>query len=240
MSHERIIVVIVLAVLGGLFLWGVSVRDASGESPPAASGSSVLSASPTASSSPVATPASAKVVHWALAWRRTAVRSWRQWNRARSAFSFGVVSFGTLSARSPNRVASYDRWMDAGRGWKHDRSVYHEKFTRLWDRMNNPGGSGWERWRPLVRWVWPANLVNTVIEIMRWESGGNARILNGGYVLPKSAGHGEPNPRAGGLMQNMPAPHHWADPRFNLEYAYHHKYLPAGGFSPWATCNAFN
>lgn len=105
--------------------------------------------------------------------------------------------------------------------------------------MNNPGGSGWERWRPLVRWVWPRNLVSTVIEIMRWESGGNARVLNGGYVLPKNAGDGEPNPRAGGLMQNMPAPRHWADPLFNLEYAYHHKYLPAGGFGPWAGCAAF-
>jgi hypothetical protein len=88
--------------------------------------------------------------------------------------------------------------------------------------------------------VWPAHLVNTVIQIMRFESGGNPRILNGGYVLPKGAGDGEPVNRAGGLMQCLPAPRHWADPAFNLEYAYHHKYLPAGGFSPWAGCRAFN
>lgn len=78
---------------------------------------------------------------------------------------------------------------------------------------------------------------------MRHESHGNARILCGGEVLPKGAGDGEPDKRAGGLMQNKPAPRHWADPFFNLWYAYHHKYLPAlrawgNGWLPWAASGA--
>jgi len=130
--------------------------------------------------------------------------------------------------------------MDAGRGWKHDRGVYNARFAGLWQRMNDPGGSGWERWRPLVRWIWPAGTADTVIRIMRYESGGNPRVLNGGYVLPKGAGDGQPVNRAGGLMQCLPAPRHWADPYFNLWYAFHKKFIPAGwSWSPWAGCAAF-
>jgi len=110
--------------------------------------------------------------------------------------------------------------------------------------MKRPGGTGWERWRPLVRWTWPAACVNTVIRIIHYESSGNPRVLCGGYVLPRGAGDGEPTQTAGGLMQNKPAPRHWADPLFNLVYAYRNKYLPSlrqygNGWLPWAGCLAF-
>jgi hypothetical protein len=124
-------------------------------------------------------------------------------------------------------------WLAAGSGWKHDRGVYNARFAGLWHRMNYPGGSGWERWRPLVRWVWPASLVNTVIEIMHWESGGAEHRWNWG-------GSG-----AFGFLQLLPKPAGVWTAFQQLVYAYQHKYLPAlrqwgNGWLPWAGCHAFD
>jgi hypothetical protein len=151
-----------------------------------------------------------------------------------------VVLFGRHSSRLPARDKPEDVWRAAGRSWKHDARVYRHKFGVLWYKMNHPHGNAWERWRPLVKWTWPARLVNTVISIIHYESSGNARVLCGGYVLPVSGGRGSFDTRAGGLMQLKPAPVGWADPFFNLTYAYWHKYVPAGySWSPWAGCAAF-
>ena len=101
-------------------------------------------------------------------------------------------------------------------------------------------GSSVGRWTRAARraeWPWPE--FPTLMRVMGRESGGNPRILCGGYVLPLSAGDGQYDDRAGGLMQVKPAPRHWADPSFNLRYAYRHKYLPAlqaygNGWQPWS------
>jgi hypothetical protein len=135
-------------------------------------------------------------------------------------------------------------WERALRRWTHQRDDWRAKVKAGREKMRDPGGSGWERWRPLVKWIWPAHCVDTVVQIMRYESSGRPRVLYGNVKLPKSAGKGKRDPRAGGLMQLKPAPDGWADPESNLRYAYERKYLPAlrmwgNGWLPWAGCRAF-
>jgi hypothetical protein len=202
--------------------------------------------SPSATPTPEITPAPAATVKWARNWRRIAVSKWCEWNRARVCLGMSKRPF---ASSQPKRSADKATWTQAGKAWKHTVRpggvrTYQSRTKALVQRMKHPGGSGWERWRPLVRWIWPARCVNTVVQIMRYESGGNPRVLCGGYVLPKGAGDGSPTKTAGGLMQCKPAPRHWADPEFNLRYGYEHKYLPdrergGSGWGPWRGCKAF-
>lgn len=81
---------------------------------------------------------------------------------------------------------------------------------------------GWQTYVPLIKqYNWP---VSTAVAIMRAESGGDP-----GAVSPLN----RDGLRDYGLMQL-----HGIDilnPAENVAYAYYHKYLPAGGFTPWST-----
>ena len=196
---------------------------------------------PTATVAPTPPPAPLATVMAALRWERRCHSCLDRWNRARACFGFSSRPWSSVR---PERKASALEWRKAGRLWRLRAVDYQHRVDRLVWRMEHPGGSGWERWRTLVRYTWPARCVNTVVQIIRYESRGNPRILCGGYVLPKSAGDGQPDSRAGGLTQCKPAPRGWANPLRNLRYAYRCKYLPSlrqygNGWRPWAGCRAF-
>jgi hypothetical protein len=232
MSRTIGIICLVIFVLLILVVWIMGPSSVGAVDP---SSSPSASPSPTATATPIP-PASAELVAWAIKWRRAARRE--RAPVARALRCMGSKPPKALAAR-PARSASHDEWQSAGRAWKKAAKRYPGVLARLIDRMCHPGGSGVERWRALVRWTWPRHCVGTVLGIMARESGGKPRILCGGYVLPKGAGDGEPDGRAGGLMQCKPAPRHWADPLYNLWYAFHRKYLPAlrqwgNGWAPWA------
>ena len=183
--------------------------------------------SPFASPSPLP-PASKIVVAHALKQRRLAIRAWKKWNHARWCFGLKPILFGRHSARRPSRLASDAVWLAAGKAWHQDAHLYRHKFKVLWYEMNHPHGNAWERWRPLVRWVWPSSLVNTVICIIRAESSGSEFRYNTG-------GSG-----AYGLMQLLPRPSGVTYAYEQLVYAYWHKYVAAGySFSPWASSGAW-
>lgn len=213
------------------FLLGIASVPSSVES----SGSPLPSSSATASPSPTPSPstqpvlpASRATVRWAKKQRHKAVLAWKEWNHGRTCFSYKVVLFGRHSSRLPARDKPEDVWRAAGRSWKHDARVYRHKFGVLWHEMTHPHGNAWERWRPLVKWTWPAALVNTVISVIRYESSGQEFVYNHG-------GSG-----AYGLMQLLPRPPGVTYAYDQLVYAYWHKYVPAGySWSPWAGCAAF-
>jgi len=206
--------VLTVVLFGSVFL--VSSR------PVAASASPSFSAF---SSETTATPAALIVVTQALHVRSLALVAGRRYRRA--ARCFGYSPRLHLGKRPP-RQASFVFWQDAKCGWQSQLVTYRTKFAKLWHRMNYPGGSGWERWRPLVRWVWPARLVNTVIQIMHYESGGAEHRWN-------LAGSG-----AFGFLQLLPKPAGVWTAFQQLTYAYWHKYVAAGcSWSPWAGCRAF-
>ena len=178
---------------------------------------------PSTSPSLAPSPASQELRDWALMWRRRAVRAWERWNRARACFDLSHVYF---ASPRPPRSASSDVWLEAGREWKQRVPVYREKTAALRYRMIHPGGAGGERWRPLVRWHWPAYLVDDAVRCLSMESGGwpGARNPSG----------------AAGLFQLYPAPDGWANPDYNVSYAYWHKFVPAlraygNGWLPWAS-----
>ena len=193
---------------------------------PAALAEDLPAPAPTPSPSATAVskpPASAEMVAWALRWRRAAANSYVRWNKARWCWDMERV---VLQPDRPRRAASQARWYAAGREWKHAHARAHEGISILRYRMIHPTGCGWERWRPLVRWHWPSYLVETALQVIRYESGGQAGVSNGGSG-------------AGGLFQLLPAPEGWSNPDYNVWYAYHRKFVPAGGWSPWAGCAAF-
>lgn len=200
------------------------------------------SPSPSSSATCTPSPAPQDLVVAARKWQRGARAQRKVLGRVRACFGLrGPVRL----AVSPERGATAEVWTEALRKWRHQARDWRGKVRDGREKMQDPGGGGWERWRPLVRWVWPRRCVETVIQIMRYESSGRPRVLCGGYKLPKGAGDGEPDSRAGGLMQLKPAPRHWADPEFNLRYAYVHKYLAdqrsgGNGWRPWAGCRAFD
>jgi len=213
---------VALAVVLLLMHAGPALTDpAAGPSP---------SVAPSASPTTAPTPAAAQLKAWVRRWHAADLRAFRLLRRARACW-------GMCAPKRPGSVPGASRaataWKSVGARFKAQALAYRVTFGRLWRHMNNPGGSGEHRWRALVRWIWPARCVETVLGIMHYESGGNPRVLCGGYVLPKGDGDGKPDSRAGGLMQLKPAPRHWADPYYNLWYAYHYKYTVAG-WSPWA------
>ena len=211
---------------------GFTQVSASGESSASPSPSSSATASPSPTPSPSVTPippASAHTVRWAKKWRHKALVAWKEWNRARKCFSHKVVRFGRNSIRLPARSKSAEVWRAAGLSWKHDVRTYRHKFRALWREMNHPHGNAWEKWRPLVKWTWPAHLVNIVVNIIHYESSGAEFVYNHG-------GSG-----AYGLMQLLPRPAGVTYAYDQLVYAYWHKYVAAGySFSPWAGCRAFS
>jgi hypothetical protein len=159
------------------------------------------------------------MVAWALRWRKRAVRLWERWNHARDCLGLDRVRFDSpRPARSePNSV-----WYEAGREWKHRCPDYRDRFARCWEDMTSPGGSGAERWRPLIRWYWPAALVDKAVWVVARESGGCPTALN------RWSG-------AAGLFQLCPAPDGWSNPAINVRLGYA-KYRAAGGWSPWSVC----
>jgi len=161
-------------------------------------------------------PAPASLVAWARAWKRHAVRDLASLNRARACFSLPRLS---VSWEEPPRSSWRAPWGQAGERWRDRARDYHDRFAALRWRMSHPGPGGVERWRPLVRWHWPAHLVERALWVMRLESGGNPLARN-----PSGAA---------GLFQLYPAPAGWANPDTNIWYAYWKKYRPAGSFSPW-------
>lgn len=186
-------------------------------------------ASPSPSPSPTVIPPASKVtVRRALKQERVAKRAWKEWNHARWCFGYKSVAFRKHSSCRPPRLASEAVWLAAGKAWRVDTRLYRHRFKLLWHEMNHPHGNAWERWRPLVKWTWPANLVNTVISIIHWESSGQEFVYNHG-------GSG-----AYGLMQLLPRPAGVTYAYDQLVYAYWHKYVAAGySWSPWAGCRAF-
>ena len=177
---------------------------------------------------PASAPAYPEVRRWALFYRAAAVRQWERWNALRSdAFAYPLVPFHRHSARRPPLSATGFVWTRAGLEWRRDRDDYLSRYRKLWRYMTAPGGSGWERWTPLLRYTWPHYLVPTAVQVIRYESGGAPYRYN-------SAGSG-----AFGLMQLLPRPAGVWSPLSQLRYAYWRKYVPAGGWSPWSSCAAF-
>lgn len=243
MRRILLYVLALIAIAAAIVLIGVQLTSASAQP---ASPSPSPSASPTPSPAATSRPPSHELIDWARHWHWEALRAHRQLARVRRCLGqphpLPVAKLPPCNL-TLEHVDSAEVWRQAGRQCRHQARNWAGKIERgIW-KMKHPGGSGCERWRPLVRWVWPASCVDTVLQIMRRESHGNPRVLCGGYVLPKGAGDGKPDRRAGGLMQNKPAPRHWADPEFNLRYAFRHKYLPAlrawgNGWLPWAASGA--
>jgi len=228
--YGRLIIIIVLAALGGLFLWGVSVRAAAGAALPASIPSASPSASPSATPSPVAQPASTVVVRRALKQRRRAVAAWREWNRARSALGKRLVRFGVHSAAKPDRAEPRARWVAAGLDWKRDAVEYGRRTARLVGKMKHPGGtSSGTRWAPLLRWLrYPESIIPTFVYIIGRESSGRVRAVN-------------PSSGCAGLLQFQPAWYRgqWGypafdpfDPEANLRAGLH--LWREVGMQPWA------
>ena len=171
-------------------------------------------------------------------WASWSAKWCRQAHLARLRDSRCLVAYGRPALGKLERTGRDDpAW---GRACKHAAVRWNAGARRLLHRMQHPGGSGAARWWPLARYAgwWPW-LHATWLKVVTRESGGNPRVLCGGYVLPKNAGDGEPDERAGGLMQDKPAPRHWADPEFNLRYSWVHKFLASlracgDGWAPWA------
>jgi hypothetical protein len=161
-------------------------------------------------------PASAELVAWARGWKRHAQRDLTSLNRARACFGMPRIVPGWSA---PPRSAWRAPWAKAGDRWRDRARDYHARFDALRQRMSHPGPGGVERWRPLVRWHWPAHLVERALWVMKLESGGSPTARN-----PSGAA---------GLFQLYPAPAGWANPDTNVWYAYWKKYRPAGSFSPW-------
>lgn len=189
-----------------------------GDATPSPSPIPSLTPSPSPSPSPTYERASDGLVAWALKWRRLARRSLERLDRARACYGLERVHLKpTLPRRSADRLI----WLAAGKVWRWRVGDYRRRADVWRYRMCHPGGSGVERWRPLVRWHWPSWLVEPALRVMRKESNGRPRAVN------RISG-------AGGLFQLYPPPEGWANPDTNVWYAYHRKYLPAGGWGPWA------
>jgi hypothetical protein len=132
------------------------------------------SASPTASPTPTATPtppASTATVRHALRVRRSAVKAWRTWNRARSCFDLKCRPF---ASPKPPRSAPEAVWTAALQEWRAKRADLRQRTTRLVYRMKHPGGSSnGRRWIPLALWVgWPRSVVGTLAALIMNESSG--------------------------------------------------------------------
>jgi len=204
-SKVALIVAIAVAVLTVTLL--ATPRSAADEAAP-----------PTVAPSPATTiqPASDLLVARALSLRRHFYRDLPTTNRARTCF--GITARYTLLPR-PARSAPESEWVAALAYWRWRVQRQHDRFAALRHRMTHPSGNGAERWRPLVRWHWPAWLVPPAMKCLGLESGGD-------YLARNASG-------AAGLFQLCPAPARWADPDYNVWYAYWHKYRPAGNFSAW-------
>jgi len=174
-------------------------------------------------------PQALSVIIDALRWERRCHRSLTRMNHARSCI--GLPACPWSSAR-PARSEPAETWRKAGRLWRMRAVDYRQRVDRLVWRMEHPDGHGWERWRPLVRLTWPAECVDTVVQIIRFESGGREYVYN-------EAGSG-----AFGLVQLLPKPARVWGAKSQLVYAYHHKYIAdrragGSGWRPWAGCRAF-
>lgn len=166
----------------------------------------------------------------ALRQRHRAVAAWREWNHARSAFTFRAVRFGVHSARRPLRSESRARWLGAAVGWHNDRDWYREHAGRLIHKMHYPGGTSCgTRWLPLARWVgWPEYTLSQLSYIIMRESSGRPTALN-------------PSSHCSGLLQLIsgwytgawgPPAGNPFDPEYNLRtglWIWRH-----GGWSAWA------
>lgn len=162
-------------------------------------GTASPSPSPSASAATPTPPASAATVHWALRWRRAAVKSWSTWNRARTCLSLHHRPF---ASPKPRRSASGAVWTAHGQRWRHLAREYRQRTARLVYRMRNPGGSGAARWWPAARWCgWEAGLKSWFCAIVWRES--SARLLAE-----------NPSSHCFGLLQEHPcwwlAKHGWA------------------------------
>jgi hypothetical protein len=220
--------ILCVAIFGILLLPPVSASNNSYVS--VISSDTTTTPSPSPSPSPtVIPPASSATVRHALKQERIAKRAWKEWNHARWCFGQNPVAFRKHSSRRPARFESETTWLAAGKAWRVDTRLYRHRFNLLWHEMNHPHGNAWERWRPLVRWTWPANLVDTVVAIIHYES-------SGGEFKYNMEGSG-----AYGLMQLLPRPAGVTYAYEQLVYAYKHKYVAAGySWSPWAGCRAFS
>ena len=178
MHHEHLTRIIVLAagvgVLGlAVHTTGGGVATAASEPSPSASPSS----EPTATPSPV--PASAAVVGRALKQRHRAVDAWREWSRARSALSLGVVPFRVHSAAKPDRAEPEARWVAAAQGWRVDRHEYVGRTGKLVERMRKPGGGGAARWWPAALWCgWEPSLRSWFCYVVWRESSARPLAVN--------------------------------------------------------------
>ena len=182
------------------------------------------SMSPMPVPSPIVTPASPQLVSWALSRRHVALSLRSRLARADRCMDRRQPE---VVARAPRLSCDALTWKSAGDSWRAQARSFRKTFKGLWRKMNYPGGGGEHRWRPLVRWTWPAPLVETVLRVMHFESGGQEFVFNHG-------GSG-----AFGLMQLDPKPAGVWRAYSQLVYAYRHKYLAAGGWGPWAGCRAF-
>ena len=110
----------------------------------------------------------------------------------------------------------YADWLAFGRRCKRLAVHYRRGLAELRYRMAHPSPLvSYTQWRPLVRWHWPAGLVEVALQVIRLESGGRPWAQN-------------PSSGAGGLFQLCPPPAGWADPDFNVRYAYQVKYRSQG------------
>ncbi|MFA5387840.1 MAG: hypothetical protein WC322_05680 [Candidatus Paceibacterota bacterium] len=81
--------------------------------------------------------------------------------------------------KAPVNSASFDKWMAAGKQWKHQCKSFRKSSRRLFAHMNNPGGSGAARWWPLAQYVgWPRSQKANVIRCIDLESSGCEKVPN--------------------------------------------------------------
>jgi hypothetical protein len=138
------------------------------------------SASPSASPSPSATaepPASAELVKRALRVRRSAVRIWRQWNRARRCFELERRPF---ASPKPRRSATAATWTAALKGWRSKRADLRGRVHRLVWRMRHPSGAAsGAKWWPAARWCgWPESLKGWFCYVVMRESSARKWAVN--------------------------------------------------------------
>jgi len=146
-------------------------------------------------------------------WGEQAVRNLRLLNRARACFGWPA-----LELVPPRVVVDLP---GAGDFWRAKAIDYYRRFLILRWRMAHPGAPYCaEDWRPLVRWHWPARLVERAVRVIHVES------------------RGLPAVNRGGLFQNCPWSANGTDPDANVARAYR-KFRDAAacwgnGWHPWA------
>lgn len=161
---------------------------------------------------------------WALHWKRQANKNRKPLIRIYRCLGRGNP---TLVPKRPRAIASQEVWSRYGNKCKALAIKFAKSREPSLKKIFHPKGVSYAKWRPLIKWYWPACYVEKALETIRRESGGILYRWN-------TCGSG-----AFGLFQLCPAPPtNRRSASWQVRLAYR-KFLGAraaggSGWEPWA------